>query len=69
VPPAAEIRFLTIDGRRLAYEVTGEGALLLAPAWWVSHLELDRRNPAFAEFWETVMHGSMWRREETRPVG
>jgi len=51
------IRFLNIDGRRLGYEVSGEGPLLLAPAWWVSHLELDRRNPAFARFWAATGAG------------
>ena len=55
--PVSEIRFLAIDGRRLAYELTGEGPLLLSPAWWVSHLELDRRNQAFARFWEAIVDG------------
>ena len=55
--PVPEIRFLAIDGRRLAYELTGEGPLLLSPAWWVSHLELDRRNQAFARFWEAIVDG------------
>jgi pimeloyl-ACP methyl ester carboxylesterase/DNA-binding CsgD family transcriptional regulator len=57
VTPVPEIRFLTIDGRRLAYEVTGAGPLLVAPAWWVSHLELDRSNQAFARFWEAIGDG------------
>jgi pimeloyl-ACP methyl ester carboxylesterase/DNA-binding CsgD family transcriptional regulator len=48
---------LTVDGRRLAYEVTGDGPLLLSPAWWVSHLELDRANPAFERFWAAVGGG------------
>ena len=52
-----EIRFLTVDGRRLGYEVSGEGPLLLAPAWWVSHLEVDRGNPVFARFWEAMGEG------------
>jgi pimeloyl-ACP methyl ester carboxylesterase/DNA-binding CsgD family transcriptional regulator len=55
--PVPEIRFLTIDGRRLAYEVIGEGPLLLCPAWWVSHLELDRGKQAFAHFWEAIGDG------------
>jgi pimeloyl-ACP methyl ester carboxylesterase/DNA-binding CsgD family transcriptional regulator len=55
--PVPEIRFLSIAGRRLAYEVAGEGPLLLASAWWISHLELDRRNQAFARFWEAVGEG------------
>jgi len=57
VSPIAEIRFLTVDGRRLAYEVAGAGSLLLCPAWWVSHLELDRGNEAFARFWEAIGGG------------
>jgi pimeloyl-ACP methyl ester carboxylesterase len=57
VSPIAEIRFLTVDGRRLAYEVAGEGSLLLCPAWWVSHLELDRGNEGFARFWEAIGDG------------
>jgi pimeloyl-ACP methyl ester carboxylesterase/DNA-binding CsgD family transcriptional regulator len=55
--PVAEIRFLTVDGRRLAYEVAGEGPLLVCPAWWVSHLELDRGNQTFARFWEAIGDG------------
>ncbi len=46
-----------MGGRRLGYEVVGDGALVLAPAWWVSHLEEDRRNPAFAHFWTAVGEG------------
>lgn len=51
------IRFLTIDGRRLAYEVAGEGPLLVCPAWWVSHLELDRGTEGFARFWSELGEG------------
>jgi pimeloyl-ACP methyl ester carboxylesterase/DNA-binding CsgD family transcriptional regulator len=57
VSSIAEIRFLTVDGRRLAYEVAGDGPLLLCPAWWISHLELDRDNEAFARFWEAIGDG------------
>jgi pimeloyl-ACP methyl ester carboxylesterase len=57
MPPVTEIRFLTADGRRLAYEVAGEGPLLVCPAWWVSHLELDRGNEAFGRFWEATGDG------------
>ena len=46
-----------VDGRRLAYEVAGEGPLLVCPAWWVSHLELDRGNEAFARFWDAFGDG------------
>src|SRR3954453_18250564 len=57
VPRGPEVRFLTVDGRRLAFEVTGDGPLLLSPAWWVSHLEIDRDNRAFAQFWEAIGRG------------
>lgn len=67
--PVPEIRFLTIDGRRLAYEVTGEGPLLLAPAWWVSHLELDRGNRAFAQFWQAIGGGYCLVRYDRLGVG
>lgn len=30
---------------------------MVCPAWWVSHLELDRGNPAFARFWEAIGGG------------
>jgi pimeloyl-ACP methyl ester carboxylesterase/DNA-binding CsgD family transcriptional regulator len=55
--PVAEIRFMTVDGRRLAFEVAGEGPLLVCPAWWVSHLELDRADDAFARFWKAIGDG------------
>ena len=37
----SEIRFLRLGARRVAYELRGDGPPLVAPAWWVSHLELD----------------------------
>jgi pimeloyl-ACP methyl ester carboxylesterase len=54
VPPPADIRFLTLDGRRIAYERGGDGPLLICPAWWISHLELDRENPEIARFWGAI---------------
>ena len=48
MPPG--IRFLPFAGRRVAYAVTGDGPELVAPAWWVSHLELDWRNAKFRRF-------------------
>ncbi|MDH6194145.1 pimeloyl-ACP methyl ester carboxylesterase/DNA-binding CsgD family transcriptional regulator [Mycobacterium frederiksbergense] len=50
----SEIRFLPLSTRRLAYEVRGEGPPLVAPAWWVSHLELDWQNAGVRRFWEGV---------------
>ena len=50
----SEIRFLPLGTRRLAYEVRGDGPTLVAPAWWVSHLELDWQSSGVREFWEGV---------------
>lgn len=50
----SEIRFLPVGARRLAYEVRGEGPALVAPAWWVSHLEMDWHHPGVRQFWEGV---------------
>jgi pimeloyl-ACP methyl ester carboxylesterase/DNA-binding CsgD family transcriptional regulator len=52
-----EIRFLPLSTRRLAYEMRGEGPPLVAPAWWVSHLELDWESERFRRFWEGVADG------------
>ena len=53
----AAIRFLHFAGRRVAYAVTGDGPPLVAPAWWVSHLELDWADPAFRGLWESIGTG------------
>lgn len=51
------IRFLDLDGRRIAYSVSGTGPPLVAPAWWLSHLELDWVDPVTRSFWEAVSAG------------
>ena len=55
--PTSEIRFLPLGARRLAYETRGHGPPLVAPAWWVSHLELDWQGESFRRFWESVADG------------
>src|SRR5215213_8574449 len=45
-----EIRFLQLDGKRLAYSTVGAGPPLLMPAWWVSHLELEWEDERFRTF-------------------
>ena len=35
------IQFLDWAGRRVAFDVRGDGPFLVVPAWWVSHLEAD----------------------------
>ena len=44
------IRFTTLDGRRIAYATVGEGPPLVLGGWWMSHLELDWRDPRFRAF-------------------
>lgn len=64
-----EIRFLPFAGRRVAYAVTGHGPALVAPAWWISHLELDWADPAFRTFWESVAEGYTLVRYDRLGVG
>jgi pimeloyl-ACP methyl ester carboxylesterase/DNA-binding CsgD family transcriptional regulator len=37
--------------------VRGEGTPVIAAAWWVSHLELEWRDPAFRSFWGSLGNG------------
>jgi pimeloyl-ACP methyl ester carboxylesterase/DNA-binding CsgD family transcriptional regulator len=63
------LRFLPLGTRRLAYEVRGAGPPLVAPAWWVSHLELDWQNPDVRRFWEGVAAGYTLIRYDRLGVG
>ena len=65
----AEIRFLRFGDQRVAYSVSGTGPPLVAPAWWISHLELDWRERAFRSFWETVGAGRSLVRYDGPGVG
>ena len=65
----SEIRFLPVGGRRVAYEVRGSGPPLVAPAWWVSHLELDWQNADFRRFWEGLADGYTLIRYDRLGVG
>ena len=65
----SEIQFLQFGGRRVAYAVSGRGPLLVAPAWWISHLELDWNNDAFRTFWERVADGHTLVRYDRLGVG
>lgn len=56
-------------GRRVAYAVTGSGPPLVAPAWWVSHLELDWKERTFREFWESLVAGHTLVRYDRLGVG
>ena len=49
------IRFFTgAQGQRIAYAISGSGPLLVLPAWWVSHVELDWENERFRSFFEAL---------------
>jgi pimeloyl-ACP methyl ester carboxylesterase/DNA-binding CsgD family transcriptional regulator len=64
-----QIRFMRFGDRQVAYAVSGEGPPLVAPAWWVSHLELDWRDRAFRSFWESVGEGHLLVRYDGPGVG
>ena len=55
--------------RRVAYELSGAGPPLVAPAWWVSHLELDRREERVARFWDALTAGFTLVRYDQLGVG
>lgn len=65
----SEIRFLALGARRVAYELRGDGPPLVAPAWWVSHLELDWQSADFRRFWEGVAGGYTLIRYDRLGVG
>lgn len=63
------IQFLRVGGRRIAYEVRGQGPPLVAPAWWVSHLELDWQDADYRRFWDGVADGYTLIRYDRLGVG
>lgn len=48
------IQFTTIDGRQVAWSTVGEGPPLVLGGWWMSHLEMNWRDPAFRAFVEAI---------------
>ena len=71
MPERAQIRFVPLGARarRVAYETRGDGPTLVAPAWWVSHLELDWQSTVFRRFWEGVADGHTLIRYDRLGVG
>jgi pimeloyl-ACP methyl ester carboxylesterase/DNA-binding CsgD family transcriptional regulator len=69
VTNGTEIRFLRFAGRRVAYAVTGDGPPLVAPAWWVSHLELDWADQPVRELWQSLGRGHTVVRYDRLGVG
>jgi pimeloyl-ACP methyl ester carboxylesterase/DNA-binding CsgD family transcriptional regulator len=49
--------------------VRGVGPPLVAPAWWVSHLELDWQSARFRRFWEGAANGYSLIRYDRLGVG
>ncbi len=49
-----EIRFTEEGGRRIAWARSGEGPPLVFCGWWMSHLELNWRDPRFRAFVEAL---------------
>jgi len=50
-PPQPVIRFVECrSGERVATALHGAGPILVCPAWWVGHLELDWQEPLFRRF-------------------
>ncbi|QEC47274.1 alpha/beta fold hydrolase [Baekduia soli] len=64
-----EIRFLRFGTGRVPYAVSGGGPGLVAPAWWVSHLERDWLDGRFRSFWESVGEGHTLVRYDAPGVG
>ncbi len=49
-----ELRFLELDGARVAYATLGSGPALLVPALWASHLERDWSLAEYREFFSEL---------------
>lgn len=49
-----EIRFTEEGGRRIAWARSGDGPPLVLCGWWMSHLELNWRDPRFRAFVEAL---------------
>jgi pimeloyl-ACP methyl ester carboxylesterase/DNA-binding CsgD family transcriptional regulator len=52
-----EIRFCSVDGQRVAYATVGSGPLLLLPALWIGHLELEWEFDEFRRFIGALARG------------
>jgi pimeloyl-ACP methyl ester carboxylesterase/DNA-binding CsgD family transcriptional regulator len=66
---AVAVQFLDWRGRRVAYDVTGDGPLLVAPAWWVSNLEADATEDRYTRFWRSAGDGFTLVRYDRLGVG
>ena len=69
VPSRQGIQFFDLSGRRVAFEVSGEVPFLVAPAWWVSHLEAQAADARFTRFWRSLSDGFRLVRYDRLGVG
>ena len=67
-----DIRFCTLDGRRIAYATVGEGPPVVFGAKWVSHLEEEWDDPRARSFYEDLAQNQrrhrQMRQERTRTL-
>lgn len=63
------IQFLDWSGRRVAFQSSGEGPFLVAPAWWVSHLEAQATDARLTRFWRSLSAGFTLVRYDRLGVG
>jgi pimeloyl-ACP methyl ester carboxylesterase/DNA-binding CsgD family transcriptional regulator len=61
------VQFLPFAGRRMAYEVRGEGPALVVPPWWMGAIQW--REPAVDAFWADLAAGLTLVRYDRLGVG
>ncbi len=49
-----QIGFFDFEERKIAYATLGHGPVIAFPAWWISHIELEWRDPAFRAFFAAL---------------
>jgi pimeloyl-ACP methyl ester carboxylesterase/DNA-binding CsgD family transcriptional regulator len=45
-----KIGFFDFEARKIAYATVGDGPAIVFPSWWLSHLEVEWRDPAVRAF-------------------
>jgi pimeloyl-ACP methyl ester carboxylesterase/DNA-binding CsgD family transcriptional regulator len=45
-----QIGFFDFEERKVAYATLGQGPVIVFPSWWLSHIEIEWRDPAFRAF-------------------
>jgi pimeloyl-ACP methyl ester carboxylesterase/DNA-binding CsgD family transcriptional regulator len=63
------VQFLDWADRRVAFDVQGDGPVLVVPAWWVSHLDTAASEPRYGRFWQGLSDGFTLVRYDRLGVG